>query len=766
MRTPTGVTIAQYQQAISDGKPTHVRLTFPNQNIVLDDSNITMDGGLTLSTIPNPDSDLTIGYAPANVLDVEFFNTAIFTGFNWTEEFKLEAGVEINGTTNWILIGWFKGQKPEKTLRTQTIQFTAYDMMVKFDKLADDWIDSLTFPMTMQAMFRSLCTYVGLGYASSPVNQITAAMNASYSTNPFFKGVSCRAILSWIAEANGCYAIYRPESGGTGVIDLRFVNSYTSSMTIPENDCYEVDLEDYTIPAIDYIHLASSDENVPGFTYPLNKTHKYEILDNPLMLLAGTSAKQGMINGIISHFAVMGNYRPMRIVTVGNWLMEVGDMVEVELADGTTYNLIGINKTIQWNGGCVCEYECPGNIERLEMNQNKKEKYEIGGKLSDKYTIISGVDITDDGVVVSGNKYVKIYSGGKFLVDATNFKIDSDNKYMQAGDWVFDTKGAKWKDKFFLGNHASTDLPANNGCMKMSVDGGSMVSFAYYENRVNKANINLSVEKDNVTNEWESVVTATRITGSKQVGWFQRDGSNIIPIGSYNLGDGTHDFIRIYSEYLQPTIALDFKTNSRIRYVGTKATTDMIRFKDNTADAYGNGIIIGGGGLVVIGAGESAAAMESGKSAGTEDLYLGADGAVFIYSNVNNGIGSAKQFQFNASGTFSVPGRIYQNGNQAVPLQDTNTWRGYEIKQYQYTYTIPANGDVSIRASDFMINATPGYTAAAIAYFNTSDSNVECYYLNPTATGYDTVAMLHNRANAQVSHPMAIKILFLQTGQP
>ena len=441
MRTPTGVTIEEYQQAVSEGKPTHVRLTFPVQNIILGDGNITMDGGLTLSTIANPDSDLTMGYSPANVLDVEFFNDPIFVGFDWTEEFKFEAGVEINGTTSWVLIGWFKGTKPEKTLRTKTIQFTAYDMMIKFDRLADDWIDSLTFPMTMQTMFRSLCTYVGVGYASSPVNQISAAMNTTYSENPLFKGVTCRTVLSWIAEANGCYAIYRPETGGTGVIDLRFVNDYTSSMTINEDDCFDFDFEDYTVPEIDYVHIASSDENIPGFVYPLNNTYKYEILDNPLMLLAGTSAKQGMINGIISHFAVMGSYRPMRIVTVGNWLMEMGDMVEVELADGTTYNLIGINKTIQWNGGCVCEYECPGNIERLELNQSKKEKYEIGGKLSDKYTIISGVDITDEGVVVSGSKHIKIYSGGIFLVDSPNFKIDSDNGYLQSGNWQFDDNG-------------------------------------------------------------------------------------------------------------------------------------------------------------------------------------------------------------------------------------------------------------------------------------------------------------------------------------
>ena len=48
---------------------------------------------------------------------------------------------------------------------------------------------------------------------------------------------------------------------------------------------------------------------------------------------------------------------------------------------------------------------------------------------------------------------------------------------------------------------------------------------------------------------------------------------------------------------------------ANIGYIGTKATSSMIRFL-NAADAYGNGISIGGGGLTIIGAGESATFMQ------------------------------------------------------------------------------------------------------------------------------------------------------------
>ena len=60
---------------------------------------------------------------------------------------------------------------------------------------------------------------------------------------------------------------------------------------------------------------------------------------------------------------------------------------------------------------------------------------------------------------------------------------------------------------------------------------------------------------------------------------------------------------------------LDFKSGAGIRYQGTAMTGKTIDFYDD-GDPYGIGIIIGCGGLVVVGAGESASAVKSGKSAG------------------------------------------------------------------------------------------------------------------------------------------------------
>lgn len=73
-----------------------------------------------------------------------------------------------------------------------------------------------------------------------------------------------------------------------------------------------------------------------------------------------------------------------------------------------------------------------------------------------------------------------------------------------------------------------------------------------------------------------------------------------------------------------------------IRYEGTKNTYSMIRFIDNTADANGNGISIGGGGFAVLGSGESASNLVSwlAPSGGTERTFIVSDQDIVFFSNL------------------------------------------------------------------------------------------------------------------------------------
>lgn len=98
----------------------------------------------------------------------------------------------------------------------------------------------------------------------------------------------------------------------------------------------------------------------------------------------------------------------------------------------------------------------------------------------------------------------------------------------------------------------------------------------------------------------------------------------------------------------------------------------MITFLDNTDDAYGNGIKIGGGGTVVVGSGESAANFSI--AAGTESTYILADGVINLESNgdtIANRIGA----QITTGGHF-IPVKAEAVNTKAQDLGSTTAmWR-------------------------------------------------------------------------------------------
>lgn len=91
-----------------------------------------------------------------------------------------------------------------------------------------------------------------------------------------------------------------------------------------------------------------------------------------------------------------------------------------------------------------------------------------------------------------------------------------------------------------------------------------------------------------------------------------------------------------------------------ISYKGSKATYEMIKFIDNSSDTYGNGIAIGGGGLTIVGGGESADTIKSVcSSGGDERLILANDGSIDFYTNLQSGTDKATHVTIDNTGLFS-----------------------------------------------------------------------------------------------------------------
>lgn len=107
----------------------------------------------------------------------------------------------------------------------------------------------------------------------------------------------------------------------------------------------------------------------------------------------------------------------------------------------------------------------------------------------------------------------------------------------------------------------------------------------------------------------------------------------------------------------------------KIRYKGSKSTNDMITFVDNNANTYGNGICIGGGGLTIIGGGESAnAVLSQHTSGGDEYMIVANDNAIDFFSNLQNGWNSRKAGSFDTSGYWNGAGFKKDNSSDSYVL--------------------------------------------------------------------------------------------------
>ena len=447
MITPTGVTAEAYWNAIKNGNTTHVRISFTGQNIVLEDEDINSKGGININDVLNSETDLVFGSAVSKQITVAILNSSKLTGLDWAGEFTLEFGVEIGGTTNWVNIGYFKGDKPKNVTTSNVISFTAYDRMRMFDTLADDYVQSITYPATLQNIYDGLCTFVGVQNVQG--DELSSSMGRTFASAPMeMEGYACRDLLSLIAEACGCYA----KINSAGKVQMVWFSDQTS-YALTGNDEFNAESVDASdaVPSVDQVLIKQLDSDM-DILYPDNITGQnvYMIVSNPFLAVSQAQDITDYIVPIYNRLNSFGGYLPVSVDCVGNWLVETGDVITVDVK-GDDFVVPIFVRNFRWNGAVNDSYESTGNSKRealLEKNKQKilnatEIKLIVKGKYYEKE---NGIVIDQNGVKVSGSKYIKLDSGGALDVQAMNFIIDSVNQYIKTGNWRFDGKGATFSD--------------------------------------------------------------------------------------------------------------------------------------------------------------------------------------------------------------------------------------------------------------------------------------------------------------------------------
>ena len=194
-----------------------------------------------------------------------------------------------------------------------------------------------------------------------------------------------------------------------------------------------------------------------------------------------------------------------------------------------------------------------------------------------------------------------------------------------------------------------------------------------------------------------------------------------------------------------------------IGYKGSKGTFDMITFVDNNADSYGNGICIGGGGLTIIGGGESAnVALQQYANGGDEDMIVANDGAITFYSNIQKDWNSRKAGFFDTSGYWNGAGFKKDNSSDSYVLLGGGGHS--KITELSVSNADTVDGYHATRG-----NNKPWGTIPAITTNGYMDigKHLEFHYDNSTGSDYSTALMCAGNHSNIVTLPSASGTLAL-----
>lgn len=357
-----------------------IKITFAD-NTVLGKADVAITGdGVKITDILNGDTDYTFGKAVCKQVEMTLFNVDNkFNNFDFTQEFTLQIGVKVGAAFQYVTVGVFKGERPDK-VRGKLIDFTAYDRMQKFEVSASDFIENMTFPVTLGAVFSSLCVAVGV----EPITTTFTNSTKNFTFNPFSTSdYTAREVLTWIAEAAGCYA--RVNADGKVELNTFTTNSYK----ILKTDRFDMSESEFETPVIGKLECYTSygDQLVTAGT----GTNTYVISDNPFLYIENDteiSALQPYVNAIFAKASLFPAYSP--IAVRAEWYPEIkcGDIITVVNDYDEVKTLPIFSQTIKWNGFGKVEYESTGGLVREIEPVQQRELEAI------KKSMLRGADLS------------------------------------------------------------------------------------------------------------------------------------------------------------------------------------------------------------------------------------------------------------------------------------------------------------------------------------------------------------------------------------
>ena len=417
---------------------------------------------LTLHTAVNAGQEFTIGSAFSDYIEAEIWadpdgSLQITAGDALTYYRQDDAG-------NRTKVGVFYAEKPTRTKRN-SYKVTAYDTMSKLDADFSGWLhaNQAQFPKTIWQLVQLACQRAGVALASSSL-----PINGSYSVQAFYADdLTCRQIISWAAEAAGCYA----HMNADGKLQfLTYTDKRSTAKITPDgasnSTAYYADslsYEDYAVKAIEKVQIRQSDSDV-GVIYPdsTTATNTYAVQGN-LLLTTGTEANLKSVAQNLYNALKNVTYTPCKVSVPSSSGLACGQIVHVKDARGREFDTYLMSATISSG---KASFESVGSASRKSSSAVNSQSYKnLTGKMLEIKTSVDGLEVkasdltgkytdlkaTVDGISSEVKKDTKIPGGNNIIAgtdDWNNATLDAGgNDLSKKGSYTIDGESVRVTNK-------------------------------------------------------------------------------------------------------------------------------------------------------------------------------------------------------------------------------------------------------------------------------------------------------------------------------
>ena len=486
---------------------------------------------LTLHAAVNAGQEFTIGSAFSDYIEAEIWadpggSLQITAGDAMTYYRQDDAG-------NRTKVGVFYAEKPTRTKRN-SYKVTAYDTMSKLDADFSGWLraNQAQFPKTIWQLVQLACQRAGVALASSGL-----PINGSYSVQAFYADdLTCRQIISWAAEAAGCYA----HMNADGKLQfLTYTDKRSTAKITPDgvsnSTAYYADslsYEDYTVKAIEKVQIRQSDSDV-GVIYPdsTTATNTYAVQGN-LLLTTGTEANLKTVAQNLYNVLKSVTYTPCKVAVPSGSGLACGQIVHVKDARGREFDTYLMSATISSG---KASFESVGSASRESSSAVNSQSYKnLTGKMLEIKTSVDGLTVTAS--ELSGN-----YSELKQTVDGLSAEVKKDTKITGGGNLILGSESFKnatyvgIDSSVVYGDDGSATITNANTCRGFKfntvgahiTEGVTICMSVMYKliSGTDALRMGIAFKGDNGQNYIASIKTADQLEIEQTDGWVLRYGT-------------------------------------------------------------------------------------------------------------------------------------------------------------------------------------------------------------------------------------------------